>query len=158
MCEETKHAQSMIIEEENPAIDEARKIATSVAKYQEALGYEPDCSDLASEAYSNYAKFAKIEDIGTAYLLSTCNQYFAYDLKLLDDRLFLRETQSAEPKNLVYSLQKMFVLTTETPNQPSVFSKSQGIELFSSREQIAVRYLYSAKIVCLSGVHRRIFF
>ena len=95
----------MMIEEKNPAIDAARKIATSVTKYQEALGYEPDCSDLASEAYSNYAKFAKIEDIGTAYLLSTCNQYFAYDLKLLDDRLFLRETQSAEPKILVYSLQ-----------------------------------------------------
>ena len=59
---------------------------------------------------------------------------------------------------IVYKLQNMFIVTADTPRQPAVFSKNKGIELFTSIEKRAARFLYGAKIVCMSGVHRRIFF
>ena len=68
-------------------------------------------------------------------------------MMLLDDRLFLRETQTKEPKMIVYSLDNMFVLTTDTPRHPSVSSKHNSIEFFPKKLK-AVRYLYGAKIVC----------
>ena len=48
---------------------------------------------------------------------------------------------------IVYSLDNMFVLSTDTPSHPSVSSKYDSIELFPKKLK-AVRYLYGAKIVC----------
>ena len=61
-------------------IKAARRIARASTKYQEALFNLGDISKIGSYAHSNLGKFGEIEEIGTAYLLSTRNEYFAYEL------------------------------------------------------------------------------
>ena len=69
---------------------------------------------MASAAYLKAATVSKAEMLGNAYLMSTHDQFFLYKLQIMQDRLFLIETGSDEPKSMAYNLNTMFVVTYDT--------------------------------------------
>ena len=76
--------------------------------------------DLAADALNIAEKSSKATLIGSVYLLSAHDEYFEYDVKILSGRLFLQERDSQEPKSIVYNLNNMFVVSTDTKRSPSL--------------------------------------
>ena len=155
--EESKRPLTQAKYEKNNAIAAAMKIQTGLMNFESTV-QKLNSYDLATDALNIAEKSSTATKIGTVYLLSSHDEYFEYDVKILSERIFLQEKNSQEPRSIVYNLNNTFVLSTDTERSPSLFIGHKEDKATSKKAQTSSRYLYSAKIVSLTGVHRRIFF
>ena len=113
---------------------------------------------MATVAFDHARQISEDVHIGQAYLMSTQDDYFLFDIQILQDRLFLIETGRDEPKSIAYNLDTMFCVTSDTRRQPSVQNQLGNLSIKKDEITITKQSLYSAKIICNNGVHRRLFF
>ena len=70
---------------------------------------------MADSASENISK-KSTEKIGQAFLMSSRDELFLYELYIKQGRLFLVESESPEPSSRAYDLKTMYVVTHDTWN------------------------------------------
>ena len=67
--------------------------------------------EMASLAYDHAKTIENSGTIGQAFLMSTRDEFFLFDIQVIQARLFLLQSGVPDPKSIIYNLDTSFVVT-----------------------------------------------